>query len=171
LPGLLQAVGQQLHLTWTYGQPPDAAGVERDLVFPSREELHELQALARLGHLSDLRRRAAWLAGRDERYRPFARRLDRLAAGGPPGAVLAWVTDALALETALVSLPPALRTALEGALHQLDPEAVRSAIEAIRTHDAGLAQALAVVADNFQYDRLLDLLQRAGVGPDRKRHG
>ncbi|WP_177307322.1 ATP-binding response regulator [Pseudoduganella namucuonensis] len=60
---------------------------------------------------------------------------------------------------ALAALPAALRGALEQALVQLDTAAVTAAIAEVG--DASLAHALATLANEFQYTRILRLLQGA----------
>jgi len=56
-------------------------------------------------------------------------------------------------------LPAALKQPLEAALQRLEVHAIDDAIEAIRHHDAVLAGALAKLAKNFEYRRILDLLK------------
>jgi PAS domain S-box-containing protein len=58
---------------------------------------------------------------------------------------------------ALADLPDALRSALEQALICLDYEGVTKAIAQVP--DASLARALGIMADGFQYGRMLHLLQ------------
>ncbi|WP_437830380.1 AAA family ATPase [Sorangium sp. So ce1153] len=79
---LLRIVGAQLGLTWVYARPAEeqTGGVgAAELVVPPGEELEILHALALQGNMSDIRKRAAYLITLDERYRPFADRLRRLA--------------------------------------------------------------------------------------------
>ena len=61
----------------------------------------------------------------------------------------------------LASLPGPLRTALKQALTQLDADGVARAIEDIRSHDARIAQGLAGLARDYQYERMLQLLEAA----------
>jgi hypothetical protein len=64
---------------------------------------------------------------------------------------------------ALAALPAALAEPLQQALLHLDTAAVERAIGAVRTRDAVLADALQELADEFQYDRILQLLPSASV--------
>ena len=65
-------------------------------------------------------------------------------------------------------LPGALRFQLEQALNQPNVDAIHRVINEIQPHDAGLAQALAMLAKDFQYDRILTLLAGAdGESKDR----
>jgi signal transduction histidine kinase/ligand-binding sensor domain-containing protein/ActR/RegA family two-component response regulator len=63
---------------------------------------------------------------------------------------------------ALLSLPGGLLHALEQALLHLDPEAVERRIQEVRAHDPALAAALDVLARDFQYGKLLQLIETAG---------
>jgi signal transduction histidine kinase/ligand-binding sensor domain-containing protein/DNA-binding NarL/FixJ family response regulator len=62
---------------------------------------------------------------------------------------------------ALLSLPGELLRALEQALLRLDPVAVERRIQDVRARDEGLATALDTVAREFQYGKLLDLIESA----------
>jgi len=62
---------------------------------------------------------------------------------------------------ALAALPDELLNALEHAVTQLDIGAVSRAVEDIRSHDASLANALAAVAKDLQYGRILRLIGTA----------
>jgi len=63
---------------------------------------------------------------------------------------------------ALAALPPDLPVNLQQAIAQLDEEMIHLAIEAIRTHNAPLADALAVLADDFEYEKILTLIREIG---------
>ena len=77
---------------------------------------------------------------------------------------LYWQEDLQAAQAAppqmndMVALPPALSAQLRQALLQLNPKAIHDGIEAVRCHNERLAQGLAALAENFQYDRLWSLL-------------
>ena len=60
----------------------------------------------------------------------------------------------------LVALPSDLLTNLEQAIAELDREMIYQVIEEIRPHDTPLADALKVLADNFQYDKILTFIQK-----------
>ena len=77
----------------------------------------------------------------------FAYGQEDARTGTPPGPDRA----------ALAALPAALRTALEQALVQLDTGAVGAAIAEVE--DPVLAHALATLANEFQYTKILHLLQ------------
>jgi CheY-like chemotaxis protein len=61
--------------------------------------------------------------------------------------------------TALAALPDELRQALEQALIRIDPNAVDQAIGAIRPHDPSLAVALASLAEDLQFGRILRFIR------------
>jgi signal transduction histidine kinase/CheY-like chemotaxis protein len=96
---LLREIGNALKLDWTYEAVPGALppvitpppATDAALVAPPPQALSELHQLALAGKLSEMRRVAAQLAGRGERYRPFIDKLDRLAADFQSKAVLALV--------------------------------------------------------------------------------
>jgi signal transduction histidine kinase/DNA-binding NarL/FixJ family response regulator len=68
--------------------------------------------------------------------------------------------ERVSLDTdALAALPDELRGALEQALSRIDPDAVNRAIEAIRTHSHSLADALAPLAKDLQFGRILQLIR------------
>ena len=77
-------------------------------------------------------------------------------------AILAVAPSSHRLEPAsLVKLPARLLAILEQALVQLDAVAVDRAIAEIRMHDFSLADTLQTLTDEFQYDRILHVLQHA----------
>ena len=95
---LLRTVGAQLGLTWVYGRPAEERagdGEAAELVVPPREEIEVLHALALTGNMRDIRTRAAYLTTLDERYRPFADRLHRLAEGCRSKAIRSLVEEHL----------------------------------------------------------------------------
>jgi CheY-like chemotaxis protein len=58
----------------------------------------------------------------------------------------------------LAALPQILRAPLEQALTLLDTEGIERALVAIGAHDNSLAQSLELLAEDYQYDRMLQLL-------------
>jgi len=64
----------------------------------------------------------------------------------------------------LAALPRALRTALAQALNELDAAAVTNVIQEIQERDAALAAALESLANEFQYDRILHLMENNEAG-------
>ncbi|AGP32861.1 chemotaxis protein CheY [Sorangium cellulosum So0157-2] len=102
---LLRIVGAQLGLTWIYGRPAEkqAADGEKqavdgetaELVVPPREQMEVLHALALKGNMRDIHQHAAYLTTLDERYRPFADRLHRLAQGYESRAIRSLVEEHL----------------------------------------------------------------------------
>jgi len=71
------------------------------------------------------------------------------------------VENVLTLKT-LATLPPDLPVNLERAIAQLDVEGIQQVIEEIRAHNAPLADALATLADDFEYDKILVLIREIG---------
>lgn len=72
------------------------------------------------------------------------------------------------LNAALARLPSALSATLEQALLQLDTTEIHAAIAAIGAHDAVLTEALQGLANEFQYDQLLHLIQGTNEASDGK---
>ncbi|MDM8549046.1 DUF3365 domain-containing protein [Desulfobacterales bacterium HSG2] len=62
---------------------------------------------------------------------------------------------------ALTALPAELRAELEQAIRSLDPTRVSDLTERIRGQNAALADALDISMDNFEYERILALLQES----------
>jgi PAS domain S-box-containing protein len=94
---LLQQIGTLLGLSWIYAEKA-VATVEPPMVLPPRVELEVLHELACLGNMDNIRAWAARLRERDEIYRSFTERLQRLAAAYQSKAILALVKEGL-LET------------------------------------------------------------------------
>ncbi|WP_437894746.1 AAA family ATPase [Sorangium sp. So ce124] len=95
---LLRIIGAQLGLTWVYGRPAEERagdGEGAELLAPPREEMEVLHTLALKGNMRDIRKRAAYLTTLDERYRPFADRLHRLAQGCQSKAIRSLVEEHL----------------------------------------------------------------------------
>jgi CheY-like chemotaxis protein len=71
---------------------------------------------------------------------------------------------------ALADLPAALLNELEQALVRIDIDAVNHAIYAIRPHHPSTADALAAVARNLQFGRMLRMVRTAGgkTGPETR---
>ena len=59
----------------------------------------------------------------------------------------------------MAALPNELRNMLEQALTRIDLDAVKHAIEAIRIHNPTLADALAPVAKDLQFGRILQMIR------------
>jgi len=98
---LLAEMGTLMKINWVYesrAAQTAKTGIEEELVLPPTEELAILHELAVFGNMSEIDERAQYLAGLDERYRPLARRLHRLAAGFQTKAVLALVEECMARE-------------------------------------------------------------------------
>jgi CheY-like chemotaxis protein len=95
---LLRVIGAQLGLTWVYGRAAEERagdGEAAELVVPPREEMDVLHTLAQRGIMRDIRKRAAYLTTLDERYRPFADRLHRLAQSCQSKAIRSLVEEHL----------------------------------------------------------------------------
>jgi signal transduction histidine kinase/CheY-like chemotaxis protein len=91
---LLIQIATLLKLNWTY--EPQAAPCAEEaaagpLVAPPAQELERLHQLARLGDMRNIVQWAARVAELDERYRPFAARLRRMAKGYQSKAILTFV--------------------------------------------------------------------------------
>jgi CheY-like chemotaxis protein len=61
----------------------------------------------------------------------------------------------------LASLPPELLSVLEQAITQLDMKKIAQAIEAIRSYNTAVANAMAALTKNFKYQVIWDLIQKA----------
>ena len=91
LERLLTQIGALLKLTWTYELPLGGAPQQEasgSLLMPPAQEMTALHRLARLGNMHDIAQWASELAGRDERYGPFANQLCQLAKGYQSKAIL-----------------------------------------------------------------------------------
>jgi hypothetical protein len=73
------------------------------------------------------------------------------------------LTPAL-LAALLAALPPALVAPLEAALAALEVQAVERALAAIEAFDADTARGLAALVDDYQYDRVQELIRTAHGG-------
>ncbi|MES2352891.1 MAG: substrate-binding domain-containing protein [Pseudomonadota bacterium] len=96
----LKQIGVLLQLTWTYEQTETEkfygeSEVAEPLVIPPQEEMQTLYQLALRGAIRETRKRADYLAGLDEKYRPFADKLRRLADGYQSEAILDLVTKGI----------------------------------------------------------------------------
>ncbi|MBI3144697.1 MAG: response regulator, partial [Pseudogulbenkiania sp.] len=92
---LLSQISLLLTLDWTYTTPETRAAQAGPLVVPPAQEIEILHHLARLGNMRDILQRASHLAELDERYRPFAGQLSRLAQGYQSKAILSLVEQFL----------------------------------------------------------------------------
>ncbi|MEN3366628.1 MAG: hypothetical protein V7606_3902, partial [Burkholderiales bacterium] len=64
----------------------------------------------------------------------------------------------------LAALPPALVAPLKAALAALEVQAVERALAAIEAFDADTARGLAALVDDYQYDRVQELIRTAHGG-------
>ena len=62
---------------------------------------------------------------------------------------------------ALAALSPEVLTGLEEATAQINTDAIGSLLETIATHDAAVAEALQQYLEQFEYTRILSLIQEA----------
>ncbi|HYD79402.1 MAG TPA: ATP-binding protein [Paucimonas sp.] len=77
---LLAHIRSFLQLTWRIEQPAAAAAEQSEpMIAPPQEEMNILHRLALEGNMRELRRQAEHIAALDERYRPFAEKLEKLA--------------------------------------------------------------------------------------------
>ena len=84
-------LGELLEIKWTYNPPPEPREERAShemLTAPPVAEINVLYDLARQGCMSDITRHAAQIASLGERYRPFARELQRLARAYQSQAIL-----------------------------------------------------------------------------------
>ncbi len=91
-----------LHLTWTYVEPEEETIPEHTpqeaLLPPPPEELAVLHDMALAGVMSDIEDRTAQIAALDERYRPFAETVRRLAQRFAEKEILALVEQCMQKE-------------------------------------------------------------------------
>ena len=96
---LLGLIAALLQLAWTYGprneQSSSEPGVDGPIVPPPAPEMEVLHRLAKLGNMHDILSHADYLAGLDERYRPFASQLSKLARNFQSKAILLLVEQFL----------------------------------------------------------------------------
>jgi signal transduction histidine kinase/ActR/RegA family two-component response regulator len=90
---LLARIGALLGLVWRHDVPPAASPADAEdpggpMVAPPVEEVETLYRLARIGNMRSIRERAERLEAQDERYRPFAQRLQTLASRFQSRAIL-----------------------------------------------------------------------------------
>ena len=96
IDALLQAIGEQLALSWVYEERTAIPGVTEDLsadafVVPSPEEIDVLHELAQVGNMCDIRDRAEHLRTLDSRLAAFAAHLETLARRYESQAITALV--------------------------------------------------------------------------------
>ena len=65
---------------------------------------------------------------------------------------------------ALAALPAEWLADLKQGAEEIDPEMLSSVIEQIRGRDAALADALARLVEDFEYDEILTLIQQTREG-------
>lgn len=92
---LLQEITALLHLDWCHAPPapsPAPPSVPAGMLFaPPGQELEVLHHFAQAGNMRAVVRQANRIADMDERYRPFAEHLRRMAEGFQSRAVLNFV--------------------------------------------------------------------------------
>jgi CheY-like chemotaxis protein len=92
---LLELIGAHLSLDWLI-EAPDTPPLTNDeaaapLVVPPQEEMDTLYELVLVGSMRDIRQHATRLVDLDERYRPFAEKVQQLAKGYQSKALLSLV--------------------------------------------------------------------------------
>ena len=100
-PRLLAKMGTLMKIEWEYESPAvetAKSAVEEELVLPPHEELAILHELAVFGSMYEIDERAQQLADLDERYRPLANRLHKLAAGFQTKAIRVLIEELMARE-------------------------------------------------------------------------
>ncbi len=71
-------------------------------------------------------------------------------------------TEDVLTPDALASLPAALLVDLEQAVTRVNMDLITTTLESLRSHNAALADTLAHLIDNFEYHKILTVLQEAG---------
>ena len=96
---LLRHIGMLLGLSWIHaearGTVPAHNGSDVPLVIPPQEEMERLHQLALAGSMRDIRSFAEHIVQLDERYRPFAGRLQELARDYQSKAIVSLVEEHL----------------------------------------------------------------------------
>ena len=98
---LLVQIALLLKLAWTYELPqaePSSQEASGPLKAPPLHEMEVLHRLARIGNMNDILQRASYLAELDERYRPFASKLNVMAGTFQSKAILRFVEGYLQTE-------------------------------------------------------------------------
>ena len=157
------------HLIWMDIRMPIMDGLEATRHIKATEAGADIRIIALTAHALEEERKEFLAAGCDDSIRkPYrdteifealARHLGvrfRYAGEQTPAAA-ARQLDVQALE----ALPDDLLKALEQALTRLDANAISRAVEDIRTIDASLADALATLAGDLQYGRILRFIRSA----------
>ncbi len=157
------------HLIWMDIRMPVMDGLEATRHIKATEAGAHTRIVAVTAHALEEERREILTAGCDDFIRKPYKDADILNAltrnlgvhfiheGKTPPA-----ESALPLNTAdLVDLPSELLKELEQALVLLDIDAVNRTIEAIRTHHPSQADAMAVVARDLQFGRILRMIRTA----------
>lgn len=96
---LIRQLSGLLGLEWDYAAQDNRAPRDNTLQPPPRQDLAALYELAQLGDLQQIRQYAAELIQRDEHYRSFAERLEKLAAELRSKAVLQLIQQFIDKET------------------------------------------------------------------------
>jgi len=103
---LLALLAKYMHLTWIYEtqlpievEHQAKADEKQPLVAPPTEDLEALYELAMLGSMRDIRDRALQLEELDDKYIPFARKLQSLARGFEDEKIVAFIEQYLETKT------------------------------------------------------------------------
>ena len=73
------------------------------------------------------------------------------------------------LKVALQTLPPELLAKLEDAAIRIDMETIDRVIDQIRAHNAAVSDVLAILADDFEYDKISALIQDTKDDPNESK--
>jgi CheY-like chemotaxis protein len=157
------------HLIWMDIRMPVMDGLEATRHIKATDTGPETKIVAVTAHALEEERREILAAGCDDFIRKpyqYAELLDVLTKNLGVRFVCEEETAPAAVAPPpnaadLAELPDELLNKLEHALTMIDISAVSRAIEAIRAHNPSLADALAAVAWDLQYGRILRLIRAA----------
>lgn len=181
---LCEHLQRLLGVSWTY-QEDDAPASQPDaMTLPSPDQLATLLDLAEVGDVAGIQEQLAALERQDRAFLPFTAKLRPLLANfqivqiqeflsaccqqnNPPAAAMPGHDTAAAgqgvqtLPAMLAGLLPDERAALEEAAVQCDLDRVKNVIDGIGQRHPRLADALARLAEDFQYDGIIAAITEA----------
>ena len=137
-------------------------------ILPPPDLLRVLTDTAKIGDIMELRRQLCQLAQDDVSFAPFVGRLQELAQQFDIGQILTILQHALAQERSssldavtperLAALPDGLMGCLKDAAVIADIATIEKIVTEIRPIDAGLAERIAELAGEFEYQKILELV-------------
>ncbi len=165
------------HLIWMDIRMPVMDGLEATRRIKATDAGAQTRIVALTAHALEEERREVLAAGCDDFIRKPYREVEILDALTKHLGVhfvyeeeMPQAADALEMDaTVLAGLPDALINELRKALIRLDIDGVSRTIEEIRAHNSLLANALAAVAKDLQFGRILHLIGSTnGESPEEK---